>query len=100
MNKAEIEAIVEAKLRLLLGEVLGLQKTNNQNIEFVQTTEAAKKLGYRNARPLYHLIKTGVLRIGKEVQDRRSPQSVNADYWFNISACQKRLNTPPEKREA
>ena len=73
--------------------------TNQQtDIEFTRTREAAKILGYSNYRPLYKLIDANVLRLGIEVQDRRSPDSVNADYWFNIPACKKRLNTPPEKR--
>ena len=70
----------------------------SSDIEFAQTKKAAELLGYPNPRGLYRLIDDGVLRIGLEVQDRRGKDKAYADYWFNIPACKKRLNTPPEKR--
>ena len=72
---------------------------NHADILWVDAKEAARQLGYgSNVRSLYHLKDTGVLRIGKEIQDRRPANSVKGDYYFNIKACEKRLNTPPEKR--
>jgi hypothetical protein len=47
---------------------------------------------------LREAINNGTFRIGKEVQDRRSKGALYSRYYFNISACVKRLNTPPEKQ--
>jgi hypothetical protein len=44
-------------------------------------------------------VKDEFFRVGIEVQDRRRKNSTKPVYYFNISACLKRLNTPPEKRE-
>lgn len=90
------EQDVRAIIRDEIAKAFGINQ--NPDIKYLSTKEAASVLGYKNPQPLYKLINNGILRIGKEVQDRRSPNSVYADYWFNIPACQKRLNTPPEKR--
>lgn len=68
------------------------------DIKYVSTREIARILGYQNTKPIYTLINSGVLRVGEEVQDRRPAGSLKADYYFNVLAVQKRLNTPPEKR--
>ena len=99
MNKAEVKAIVRAELRSLLGEFLGLAG-GDRDIEYAKAKEAARQLGYNSEQSLYKLVKKGVLREGKEFQDRRSSEAVNACYYFNIPACRKRLDKSAEKRKA
>ena len=92
LSENEVRYIVRDELRKAFG-------FNNTDILWVDAKEAARQLGYgSNVRSLYYLKDTGVLRVGKEVQDRRPPGSTKGDYYFNIQACLKRLNTPPEKR--
>lgn len=95
MNETEVKAIVKAELRSLLGEFLGLT-SGDRDITYSKAKEAAKILGHNSEQSLYKLIDRGVLLVGKgkELQDRRSATSKNADYWFNIPACRKRLDTP------
>ena len=66
--------------------------------KFLPAKDAAERLGYRNRFSLYHAIRTGVLRIGYEVQDRRPPDSKRPFYFVDVAAAEKRLMLPPEKR--
>lgn len=94
LTEQEVRSLIRDEIRKLFN----IADSKNTDIKYAQTREAAKILGYKNSQSLYKLIRSGVLRVGKEVQDRRSPMALNADYWFNLKACQKRLDTPPEKR--
>lgn len=85
---------------IIRDEIARLFRINQSpNILWLDAREAARQLGYGNdVRPLYHLKDTGVLRIGKEIQDRRPNGSSKGIYYFNIKACHERLNTHPTKR--
>lgn len=96
MNQQEIEKIVEVKVKEILVKAFGL--TTNPDIEYLTTSEAWKVFGYKSPRQLYSAIESGLFRVGKEVQDRRSSTSTKALYYFNKQACLKRLNELPEKR--
>jgi hypothetical protein len=96
MNESEIKQIVDARIKELFGNLLGLN--DPKDIEFLPTNQAYKKLGYPSAKALRVAVENGTLRLGIEVQDRRSPDSIYASYYFNVPACIKRLNIPPEKR--
>jgi hypothetical protein len=94
-------ALTEQDIRQIvrdeIARLFGINKS--PDIHWLDAKEAARQLGYgTDVRPLYHLKDTGVLRIGKEIQDRRPKGSVKGIYYFNIKACDERLNTPPEKR--
>jgi len=68
--------------------------------QYLPTRKAAAVLGYRDRRQLIRAVETGLLRLGKEVQDRRAPDSEKPSYYFNLPACQKRLQLLPEKRKS
>ena len=87
------EQDVERIVIRVMGRIFG-----SQEIKYLPTNEAYKELGYPSAKQLRKAIDDGILRIGKEVQDRRSDNSIRPLYYFNIAACIKRLNTPPEQR--
>jgi len=84
------------ELRLMIREEIEsaialLSQTNLP--QYAPTKKAMELLGYSNVQTLYSAVNRGLFRIGREVQDRRAPGSVNANYYFDIQACQKRLQT-------
>ena len=91
-TEQDIRAIVRDEFRQMAGA------NQPQDIEFLPTSEAYKRLGYPSGKQLRKAIDDGILRVGNEVQDRRSDDSTRPIYYFNIQACIKQLNTPPEKR--
>ena len=99
MTKEEIEQIVEAKVKAMLIQAFGLTETK-PDLEYLTSSQAWKAFGYKSQRQLYTAIESGLLRIGKEVQDRRTSHSTKAVYYFNKQACLKRLNELPEKRSS
>ena len=92
ITEQEARAIFKDEMRRMVGAV------EPQDIEWLPTSEACKKLNYPSQDSLRKAVSKGILRLGFEVQDRRSPESQNCSYYFSIRACVKRLNTPPEKR--
>ena len=98
MNKQEIEQLVEAKVKSILAQAFGIANTTNTDIEYLSSSQAWKVFGYKSQRQLYTAIESGLLRVGKEVQDRRTANSTKAVYYFNKQACLKRFNELPEKR--
>ena len=84
---AEIKAVIRQELK---AEPLP---------KYLPTAKAAKVLGYSHRRGLIHAVESGLLRIGIEVQDRRTRNSDRACYYFHLENCEKRLSCPPEKRK-
>lgn len=96
-----LRKLSEQDIRLIIrDEIAKIFSVNNSSgINWVNAKEAARQLGYHSdVRALYYLKDSGVLRVGKEIQDRRPSKSNKGVYFFNISACVKRLNILPEKR--
>lgn len=94
LTEQDVRNIVRDEVRKAFG-------WDNPDIQYLNAKEAARQLGYgSNVRALYYLKDSGVLRVGKEIQDRRPSGSTKGDYYFNLKACEKRLNTPPEKRSS
>jgi len=89
------------ELRLMIREEVASaisQLTDTKPPQYAPTKKAMELLGYSNVQTLYSAVNRGLFRIGKEVQDRRNPGAVYANYYFDIEACKKRLQTLPEKR--
>lgn len=94
LSEQDIRFIIRDELR----QMVGLNQA--PDIEWLPTAQAYQKLNYPSAASLREAVKNGNLRLGTEVQDRRSPESIYPQYYFNYPACVARLNTPPEKRSA
>jgi hypothetical protein len=94
------ESQLKQAVREILAEMLGVQSQQPGRRKAYPTSQAYKLLGYDSPSQLYDAVESGLLRVGKEVQDRRKPQAVNARYYFDIEACQKRLAESPERRKA
>lgn len=92
LSEQEIRAIVRDEIRQMVGV------DSSGDINFMSTSKAYKELGYASPQQLRQAVYNGTFRLGKEVQDRRSPSSAIANYYFNIQACIKRLNTLPDSR--
>lgn len=95
IRRSEVDALVEEMVKKTLAEMLGFSINPPT---FLPTTKAAKELELSNDQ-LLNKVKTGVYRVGKEVQDRRSPNSTVPRYFFDVQKCRDRNNTPPEKRK-
>lgn len=91
-SEQDIRAICRSEMKRVIGG------SDEPNIEFLPTGQAFSRLGYPSQNELRKAISNGILRVGKEVQDRRSDESSKPNYYFNIPACIQRLDTPPEKR--
>lgn len=94
------ESQLKQAVREILAEMLGVQPQQYPRRRAYPTSQAYKLLGYDSSGQLYDAVESELLRIGKEVQDRRKPKAVNARYYFDIEACQKRLAELPERRKA
>jgi len=91
------------ELRLIIREEVAnvvAQLTETYQPQYAPTKKAMELLGYSHVQTLYSAVNRGLFRIGKEVQDRRHPGAVNANYYFDIEACKRRLQTVPEKRKS
>lgn len=93
MNEEQIKSLMRATIQ---ENILEIQSSLASSLP---TELAARRLGYENAEELLQDIESGLLRVGIEVEDRRSPNSQFPDYYFNIEACHKRYRTPPEERD-
>ena len=94
---SEIERLIEAKVRAVLAEMLGL--ANQPEPEVLSLKDAVTVLGYSSERQLYRDIEDGLLRIGIEVEDRRRPGTLKARYYIDIPATRARLKRSPQKRK-
>lgn len=77
-------------VREILAEMLGVDVEGNQR-KVYPTSKAFKLLGYDRAEQLRDAVASGLLRLGKEVEDRRQPTAKLPRYYFDIERCQKRL---------
>lgn len=93
------ESQLKEAIKQALAEMLGVQPQQPTKRKAYPTSKAYEILGYDSPGQLYDAVESGLLRLGKEVQDRRKPQAVNARYYFDIEACQKRLAEVPERRK-
>jgi hypothetical protein len=55
-------------------------------------------LDLKSAKQLREMIRSGMLRIGQEVRDCRSPSSRLPRYQVHVQRSLERLQKPPEKR--
>ncbi|NJO67422.1 MAG: hypothetical protein HC832_08815 [Leptolyngbyaceae cyanobacterium RM1_405_57] len=96
--EALVDAKVESKLRELLAPFVALLAGDNSASDWVNADEACKRLDIPAQRFCMKTYLRGLLRLGKEVRDRRSPGRKKPRYQFHVPSCEKRLNTDPSKR--
>lgn len=97
INQRQLEELVKKLVKDVLTEMLGLNTIAHQK-QWYDTDQAYKFLDLDSEEQLRKLVRSGILRIGIEVRDVRSPNSQIPRYQFHIEKCEIRLATAPEKR--
>lgn len=94
------ESQLRAAVKAILAEMLSLNDTPKQSNsrQWYDTNPAYELLGLDTAEQLRDAVRSGLLRVGHEVRDRRKPNARLPRYQFHIEQCQKRLSERPEKR--
>ena len=98
MSHDEIRAIVREEFARMFSMML--QPSDPKADQWVGLKDAWKPLGYPSHTAIYKDLQAGVLRVGKEVRDRRKPGAKIARYQVNITAANKRLSEDPAKRRS
>lgn len=98
MERLIPESQLKNAIKEILAEMLGVQSTPRPQCQWQDTDPAFELLGLNSAEQLRNMVRDGLLRIGDEVRDVRSPSSQIPRYQFHVERCETRLNLPPEKR--
>lgn len=96
------ESQLKQAVREVLAEMLGLNMPEQPTPlrQWYDTDPAYHLLGLDDAEQLREAVRSGLLRLGNEVRDRRKPKGKLPRYQFHIEKCQKRLSEKPERRWA
>jgi hypothetical protein len=89
------EAIREILLEIFVGNKPQSQTSTRQ---WYDTNPAYRLLDLDDPEQLREAVRSGLLRIGHEVRDRRKPKAKLPRYQFHIEKCHKRLSERAEKR--
>jgi hypothetical protein len=94
------ESELKDAVREVLAEMLGFQQgaQSQGNRQWYDTDPAYQLLDLDNAEQLRDAVRSGLLRVGHEVRDRRKPNARLPRYQFHIDKCLQRLSERPEKR--
>ena len=92
--------MVHFRFELALAEMLGvsMEQPVSASRQWYDTSATYSLLGLDDAEQLRDAVRSGLLRVGQEVRDRRKPQAKLPRYQFHIEKCQKRLSEKPERR--
>ncbi|MBW4480279.1 MAG: hypothetical protein KME54_26445 [Tolypothrix brevis GSE-NOS-MK-07-07A] len=94
------ESQLRDAIKTILAEMLGVNNVIQSSRQWYDTELAYSLLGLNSVKQLREMVRSGTLRIGHEVRDVRSPDSLVPRYQFHIEKCEQQLALPPEKREA
>lgn len=93
------ESQLREAIREILAEMLGVTADAQSQRRWYDTEQAYPLLGLNSVKQLREMVRSGILRVGHEVRDVRSPRSAVPRYQFHIFQCEARLALPPEKRK-
>ncbi|NEQ28926.1 MAG: hypothetical protein F6K28_60275 [Microcoleus sp. SIO2G3] len=97
------ESELKQAVREVLAEMLGLGTPAHSVSplrQWYDTDPAYTLLGLDDPEQLREAVRSGLLRVGHEVRDRRKPKAKLPRYQFHIEKCQQRLAERPERRKA
>lgn len=97
--ESQLKAIVEGMVKDTLAQMLGVNVTTQLQRQWHDTEQAYSLLALNTTEQLREMVRSGLLRIGHEVRDVRSPSSQVPRYQFHIEKCELRLSMPPEQRQ-
>ena len=92
-------SLLKQAVREVLAEMLGVQATAQEQRQWYDTDPAYELLGLDDPEQLRDAVRSGLLRIGHEVRDRRKPRAKLPRYQFHLEKCHRRLLEKPEKRK-
>jgi hypothetical protein len=94
------ESQLKQAVREVLAEMLGVNNSGSASSQrqWYDTDPAYELLDLDNAEQLREAVRSGLLRVGHEVRDRRKPNARLPRYQFHLDKCRKRLSERPEKR--
>lgn len=98
--ESQLKAIVEVMVKDTLAQILGVNVAVQAQRQWYDTEQAYSLLGLNLPDQLRDMVRSGLLRIGHEVRDVRSPDSQLPRYQFHIEKCEARLSLPPEQRQS
>lgn len=93
------ESQLRDAIKKILAEMLGVNQSADSRRQWYDTEQAYSLLGLNSVKQLREMVRSGILRIGHEVRDVRSPDSQIPRYQFHVERCDARLVLPPEKRQ-
>lgn len=96
VSEQQLKQVVREILAEMLG--VGIEQAPASNRQWYDTNSAYTLLGLDSAEQLREAVRSGLLRVGQEVRDRRKPQAKLPRYQFHLEKCQKRLSEKPERR--
>ena len=102
MNQHEESQIREVVIEVLRDLIVASSKKSSSVLpdKWVDLRKAWEILGYPSYQALYKAVKSGLLRPGIEVRDRRKPGARIARWQVNLAAAHKRLKSDPATRRA
>lgn len=99
-EESQIREVVIDVLRELVTSSSRQPKEAPLPDKWVDLRKAWDLLGYPSYQALYKAVKSGLLRPGIEVRDRRKPGARIARWQVNLAAAHKRLKSDPTTRRA
>jgi len=100
ISESQLKQAVREVLLELLGLGMPAQAVSPANRQWYDTDPAYQMLGFDHSNQLREAVRSGLLRVGHEVRDRRKPMAKLPRYQFHLDKCQKRLAERPERRWA
>jgi hypothetical protein len=97
MERLIPESQLRDAIKEILAEMLGVVPTTAHR-QWHDTDQAYSLLGLSSSEQLREMVRNGILRIGHEVRDVRSPNSQIARYQFHLEKCEARLALSPGRR--
>lgn len=98
ISESQLKQAVREVLAELLGIGMPTQPTSPANRQWYDTDPAYQMLGFDDPKQLREAVRSGLLRVGLEVRDRRKPNAKLPRYQFHLEKCQQRLSEKPERR--
>ncbi|MGL4883003.1 MAG: hypothetical protein ACRC8K_18390 [Waterburya sp.] len=96
-SSKELEALIEKVVEKTIDRI-GQSPSPIVFNTVLPARSAWRVLGFRNVHALNYALQKGLLRLGQEVEDRRTVGSNRPCYYYNIPKCKARLSQPAEKR--
>ena len=93
MNPADLEPLIEAKVKQVLAEMLGLNLPENTGQQWFDPKDAAKHLDLEHRDRLHDLRLSGDLKEGTHWRQSNSKNAKVPRYQYHVGNCRKFLES-------